>query len=124
MRNSDGLTHKEFLFCETLLKNGGCVHDAYKKAFPNDTGNNGHRCLKRPEVIKYLNKRQQEKQATLDILLDKAYSRLLSNIENADDKESNNAIKIIAELTSRLKELEVPQSPNQPIVINIEQASK
>jgi phage terminase small subunit len=120
MKNSDGLTNKQFLFCEELLKNGGCVHDAYKKAFPNDTGNNGHRCLKRPEVINYINKRQQQKQATMDKLLDAANKRLLSNIENGDDKESNNAIKIIVDLTSRLKELEKPTSvQTNPIVINV-----
>lgn len=124
MRNSDGLTHKQFLFCEELLKNGFNVDAAYRVAYPNDKGRNGPRTLKAKECINYLNKRQQEQQVTMDVLLAKAHKRLASIIDTGGDKDAAKAIEILQNTQSRLKELEVPKSSNQPIVINIEQATK
>jgi phage terminase small subunit len=128
MKNSDGLTHKQFLFCEELLKNGFCVYKAYKVAYPNDRGtNNGPRMLKRIEVINYLNKRQQEKEHTMDKLLDIANKRLASIIATGSDKDAAKAIEILKNSQEKLKALEVakdtpPSVQTNPIIIRLEDA--
>lgn len=132
MRNKDNLTHKEWIFCEAMLRNGMVVESAYNEAYHNDKcGRNGHRLLTRKEVVVYLNKRLQEKQATLDILIEGALSKLKEHKDSPIDDTSLEATKQILayatkqeELKSRLKELEVPKSPNQPIVINVGSATK
>lgn len=120
MRNADGLTHKEFLFCEELLKNGFNIRAAYRFAYPNDKGENGLRTLKRKECINYIHKRRQEKQATMDVLLDKAHKRLISIIESGSDKDASKAIEILMYAENKIKELQVPkQEETKGIVINI-----
>lgn len=128
MKNSEGLTHKQFLFCEELLKNGFCVYKAYKAAYPNDSSErNGPRMLKRKEVIEYLNKRQQEKQATMDKLLDAAHKRLMRIIEEGNDKDAAKAIEILENTATRAKELQAaiqkPEDAKQ-ITINIQPVTK
>lgn len=133
MRNSDGLTHKEFLFCEEFIANGGNASKAYKVAYPSDSGNNSHQVITRKEVIAYINKRYKQKQAKLDILIDETLSRLKELKDSSVDDTALEATKQILEyankkeqILSRLKELEVaketPQVQTTPIIIKLEDA--
>ena len=122
MVNQDGLTHKQWLFCEELLKNGMNVHAAYAVAYPNDKhSRNGPRMLKRKEVIAYLNKRQQQKQATMDKLMDAAQERLQKIIATGSDKDAAKAVEILADIKLRTKELEkeLPAASQAPIQVNV-----
>jgi hypothetical protein len=131
MRNSDGLTQKEWLFAEEYLKDGN-MERAYKVAFPNDKGRNGWRTAKRKEVICYISKRLHEKQATLNRLKDKSNNSLLKKLDDPDPEVSLEASKIIAkleELEIKYKELEVaketpPSVNNNPIIINVTPVDK
>lgn len=127
MRNADGLTHKQFLFCEELLKNGFNVDAAYRVAYPNDKGRNGPRTLKAKECIRYINKRLHEKEATMDKLLDAAHKRLLRIIDEGSDKDAAKAIEILENTAIRAKELQAsiqkPEDAKQ-IVINVLPATK
>ena len=118
MRNKDGLTHKEFLFCEELLRNGFNIRAAYRVAYPNDKGENGFRTLKRKECIEYLNKRRQQKEHTYEKLLDLAHERLTSIILNGDDKDATKAIEILMHTEAKIKELS-QKLPEQPQSLNI-----
>ena len=123
MKNQDGLTHKQFLFCEELLRNGFNIRAAYKVAYPNDKGENGLRTLKRKECINYLNKRQQQQQATMDVLMAAAHNRLLSIIATGSDKDAAKAIEILKNSQEKLKALEVakdtPPSVNTNPIFHI-----
>jgi len=129
MRNADGLTPKEFNFCEEYLKDGN-MERAYKVAFPNDKGRNGWRTAKRNQVILYINKRIQEKQASMDRLKDKSRESLLAKLSDPDPEVSLEASKIISkleELELKYKELEVKEITDkqpQQITINFKEARK
>ncbi len=136
MRNKDGLTHKEFLFCEEFIANGGNSSKAYKVAYPTDSGNNSWYVCSRKHVIAYINKRYKQKQAKLDILIEESLSKLSDLKDSSDDDTALEATKQILEyanerekILSRLKEMEVarevtPPQATQPIVINISSVDK
>lgn len=126
MRNEHGLTNKQFLFCEELLRNGMVVSLAYKHAYPNDHGtNNGPRMFKRGEVVRYINMRLQQKQATMDVLLDTAHKRLIEIINNGSHKDAAKAIEVLANMNIRAKSLEVPaEGAVKSIQINFHEATK
>lgn len=124
MKNSDGLTHKEWKFCEEYLTDGN-MERAYRVAFPNDKGRNGWRTAKRKEVICYISKRLHEKQATLSRLKDKSNQSLLEKLDSPDPEVSLEASKIVAkleELEIKYKELEKPKDDIKSISINFTEA--
>jgi phage terminase small subunit len=107
MKNKYGLSNKQWIFCEELLKNGMVVYAAYCKAYPNDKdARNGHRLLKRKEVISYLNMRFEEKQATLDRNWELANKKLQDILETGLAEEVLEAAKIVSNNRNRQKELE------------------
>ena len=130
MRNADGLTHKEFLFCEEFIANGGNSSKAYKVAYPSDSGNNSWYVLKRKHVINYINKRYKQKQAKLDILIDETLLKLKELKDSPLDDTALEATKQILDyankkeqILSRLKEIESNSIANekqpQSITFNI-----
>jgi hypothetical protein len=123
MRNCDGLTPKEFTFCEEYLLHGN-MEKAYKIAFPNDSGRNGWSVAKRKQVVTYINRRIQEKQATLSRLKDKSRESLLKKINDENPFVSLEASKLVTkleELEIKYKELEVAKEvPSQTLTIKLE----
>jgi hypothetical protein len=139
MRNEDGLTHKEFLFCEEFLSNGGNAYQAYKKAYPSDSGNNSFQVLRRKAVIQYINKRYKQKQANLNILVDETFVKLKSLKDSKDNSISLEATKQILDYASKKEQIEIrlkeiqtnekllenrSQVNNEPVRITIENISK
>jgi chlorite dismutase len=125
MRNIDGLTPKEFIFCEEYLKDGN-MERAYRVAYPHDKGRNAWRTVKRKEVISYINKRIQEKQSTYSRLKDKRNQVIYEKLSSPSDMVVLEAAKIITrmeEMEAKFKELEVAdKSEAKQITINIHKA--
>jgi phage terminase small subunit len=124
MRNQDGLTNKEFLFCEEYLKCGN-ARQSYRVAFPTDTGNNAWYVLKRPHVIAYINKRYKQRQSKLDILLDLSMEKMRHILEYGTSEEVLEATKNLMDyeikkeqILSRLKDID-EKNNHPPAASNI-----
>jgi hypothetical protein len=106
MKNKDGLNPKQWTFCEEYLRNGHNAARAYAFAYPNDRSDNSYKVITRKEVIQYLNKRIQEKQVTLDNLIEFGLTKLKQAMEQGTFAEANAAVKIATEYKTDLLDIE------------------
>jgi hypothetical protein len=129
----DALSGKQQLFAEGILK-GLSYKDAALQAGYGEqyVSKNSAQMMKCRKLVQYIRLRIQQKANAISADADFALSRLKENANNpqATIREQNDALKILLEHLSFLKELDVKmkslevtketsQSPNQPIVINV-----
>ena len=119
----DGLTFKQWTFCEEYLQNFNAL-DAYRKAYGKKT-HNAANTMKSKKVQAYIKKRLKEKMATMERLEDLSNSQLKREMESGNVE----AIKIFKqykskadEVAAKLEEKENPPQQDVNIKISYEDA--
>lgn len=117
----DGLSFRQFQFCEEYLRHFNA--DEAAKTVYKGNHRNGSNVLKSAKVRAYLLKRLEEKKNTIETLTDKSFAVMAELLNGDDNHFKNEAVKNVIklrELDSKIKELEERMNnPEKDVKIEI-----